>query len=275
MFSGDWACVFASGSLLSAGTQKYNKGLKLGSLAPTARDFGDVQQGVGTSLPKRVKMAIMERTKINIGVVSDIVCPWCYIGKRRLERAMERVSDRFVFEVEYFPFELNPRMPAEGIDFNEYLCKKFGSESKSRELSEHVRRVAGNEGLHFNLDMQQRRPNTRDAHRIIMFARDEGRQLDVVERFFRAFFTEGIDLSVAGNLIAIAGGAGLDTDTIEALLHTNTGKLEIEMAEKELTDLGITSVPLYIIDNRMAISGAQSIEAFTKAFEEAALVMAH
>ena len=100
---------------------------------------------------------------MKVEIWSDVVCPWCYIGKRRLERAMERVSDRFEFEVEYFPFELNTRMPAEGIDFNEYLCKKFGSESKSRELSEHVRRVAANEGLHFNLDMQQRRPNTRDA----------------------------------------------------------------------------------------------------------------
>lgn len=217
----------------------------------------------------------MEKTKINIGVVSDIVCPWCYIGKRRLERAMGHVSDRFDFSVEYFPFELNPHMPAEGIDLNEYLCKKFGSESKSRILSDHVTRVASNEGLHFNLDRQPRRPNTRDIHRIIMFAREEGRQLEVVEGFFRAFFTDGIDLSRLENLIDIAGAAGLDTDTIEALLHTNTGKLEIEMAEKELTDLGITSVPLYIIENRLAISGAQTVEAFTKVFEEAALVMAH
>jgi predicted DsbA family dithiol-disulfide isomerase len=217
----------------------------------------------------------MEKMKINIGVVSDIVCPWCYIGKRRLERGMERASDRFDFEVEYFPFELNPHMPQAGTDFKEYLCKKFGSESKSRELTEHVRRAAAAEGIQFNLEMQHTRPNTRDVHRIIMFAREEGKQLEVVEGFFRAFFTDGIDLSRFENLIDIADRAGLDTDTIEALLNSNTGKLEIEMAEKELTDLGITSVPLYIIENKLAISGAQSVEAFTKAFEEGASVMAH
>lgn len=217
----------------------------------------------------------MEKTKINIGVVSDVVCPWCYIGKRRLQRALELASDRFDFDVEYFPFELNPHIPETGSDFNDYLCKKFGSESKSRELTEHVRRVAAAEGIQFNLAMQRTRPNTRDAHRIIMFAKEEGKQLEVVEGFFRAFFTDGVDLSRTENLIDIAEEAGLDTDTIEALLNSNTGKLEIEMAEKELTDLGITSVPLFIIDNKLAISGAQSVEAFTKAFEEAALVMAH
>lgn len=214
----------------------------------------------------------MEKYKIKIGVVSDVVCPWCYIGKRRLEKAMAIASDRFDFEVEYFPFELNPHMAEEGSDFKEYLCKKFGSESRFSELTEHVRNVAAQEGLHFNLDLQQTYPNTRNAHRIIMIAREMGQQLEVVEAFFRAYFSEGVDLTRIENLLDIADDAGLDTDHIEELLNSDTGKLEIEMAEKELHDLGITSVPLYIIDNRFAISGAQSVEIFAKSFEQSVMV---
>jgi predicted DsbA family dithiol-disulfide isomerase len=210
----------------------------------------------------------MDKAKITIGVVSDIVCPWCYIGKKRLEKAMEMSADRFEFEVEYFPFELNPHMPEEGADYREYLCRKFGSEAKFLELTDHVKKVAASEGLEFNMDLQKVSPNTRNAHRVIMLAREEGKQMDVVEALFKAYFTEGIDLSKVENLIAISAKAGLDPEKIDQLLHSNTGKLEIEMAEKELQDLGITAVPLFIIDNKFGVSGAQSVEAFTRAFGE-------
>lgn len=214
----------------------------------------------------------MDKMKIRIGVVSDVVCPWCYIGKRRLEKAMDLSSDRFDFDVEYFPFELNPHMPEEGAGYREYLCRKFGSESRFLELTEHVRRVAAREELAFNPELQKTVPNTRNAHRIIMLAREEGIQPQVTEALFSAYFTQGRDLSDLDTLIAISVEAGLDRDKIDLLLHSNTGKLEIEMAEKELHDLGITSVPLFIIDNRMAISGAQAVEVFTRAFEEVASV---
>jgi predicted DsbA family dithiol-disulfide isomerase len=211
----------------------------------------------------------MERVKIKVGVVSDVVCPWCYIGKRRLEKAMFELSDRFDFEVEYFPFELNPRMPEEGTDYKQYLCRKFGSEPKFLELSEHVNQVAAREGLDFRLDLQRTVPNTRNAHRIIMLAREDGKQMQAVEEFYKAYFTEGVDLSKIENLIAISAKAGVDIEKVDMLLHSNTGKVEIEMAEKELTDLGITSVPLFIIDDQFGISGAQSVETFVNAFEQA------
>lgn len=214
----------------------------------------------------------MEKLKIKIDVISDVVCPWCYIGKRRLEKAMDLLTDRFDFDVEYFPFELNPHMPEEGLDRREYLCKKFGGEAKYEELTDHVKSVARREGLELNLERQHTVPNTRNAHRIIMLAREEGRQMEVAEAFFRAYFTEGIDLSKIDNLVDISMRAGLDGEKVDLLLHSNTGKLEIEMAEKELQDLGITGVPLFIIDNRRAISGAQAIDAFVKAFEETAMV---
>ena len=214
----------------------------------------------------------MKRFKIKIGMVSDVVCPWCYIGKRRLEKAMVLLSHRFDFEVEYFPFELNPHIPEEGLDNRDYLCRKFGSEAKYAELTNHVRSIATREGLEFNLELQTTAPNTRNAHRIIMLAREDSKQSEVAEAFFRAYFTEGIDLSKIDNLVDISDRAGLDREKIDLLLHSNTGKLEIEMAEKELQDLGITSVPLFIFDNRLAVSGAQSVDAFVKTIEEAAMV---
>lgn len=214
----------------------------------------------------------MDKTKIRVGVVSDVVCPWCYIGKRRLEKAMALSADRFDFEVEYFPFELNPHIPEEGVDYREYLCKKFGSEEKFTELHEHVKRIAASEGLDFRLDLQQTSPNTRNAHRLMLVAREKGKQEEVVEALFRAYFTEGVDLTRVDSLVRIAEDAGLDSEKIEQLLHSNTGKLEIEMAEKELQELGITSVPLFIIDDKLAISGAQPVEEFVRGFEETALV---
>lgn len=215
----------------------------------------------------------MEKTTIRIEIISDVVCPWCYIGKRRLEKAVQLTSDRFDFEAEYFPFELNPHLPPEGVDFKSYLCQKFGSEERFHQLTEHTQLIAAREGLEFNLYQQEKYPNTRNIHRIIMRAREEGKQLEAVEGFFRAYFTDGVDLTRAENLIDIAGEAGLDKPYIETLLNSNTGNLEIEMAEKELQDLGITSVPLFIIENRFAISGAQSVETFTNAFEEAAMAI--
>lgn len=211
----------------------------------------------------------MDKVSLKIAVVSDVVCPWCYIGKRRMEKAMLLAADKFDFEVEYFPFELNPHMTSGGTDLKEYLCGKFGSEAKFYELMDHVKKVAKSEGLEFNLEAQQRYPNTRDIHRIILFAREEAKQGEVVEGFFRGYFTEGADLTKFETLLQIAENAGLDAGKVELLLQSNTGKLEIEMAEKGLQDLGITSVPLFIIENRFAISGAQPVEAFAKTFGQA------
>lgn len=217
----------------------------------------------------------MQKTKVKIGIVSDVICPWCYIGKRRLEKAMEMSAAHFAFDVEYFPFELNPNTPQEGVDYREYLCRKFGSEAKFLELNEHVTRVAARENLDFRPELQKTYPNTRNAHRMILVARDEGKQMEVVESLFSAYFKEGTDLSKIENLVEIGVRAGLDREMIEHLLHSNTGTIEIEMAEKELHDLGITGVPLFIIDDKFGISGAQSVETFTKAFEETFLTIPH
>lgn len=210
----------------------------------------------------------MNKQTIKIGVVSDVVCPWCYIGKRRIETAMNKLSDQFNFEVEYFPFELNPQMPVEGVNQKEHLTKKFGSEERYDQLTSHVANIASQEGLSFNMEDQKVSPNTRAAHRLIQLAKEDGKQLQLVESFFKAYFTDGIDLSKNENLVKLATDAGMDKEKVELFLQSSTGAVEVEMAEQELSKLGISGVPFYIINNKYGISGAQQSEAFIKAFEE-------
>ncbi|MEY4929902.1 MAG: hypothetical protein RI909_626, partial [Bacteroidota bacterium] len=125
---------------------------------------------------------------IKVDIVSDVVCPWCFIGKRRIEKAMNILQDEFDFEVSYLPFELNPQTPQEGFNQKEYLAQKFGSEEKYHQITNHVTQVAAQEGLQFDFEKQRISPNTKDAHRVIWFAKKEGKQLAVKEAFMKAYF---------------------------------------------------------------------------------------
>ena len=212
----------------------------------------------------------MNKSVIKINVVSDVVCPWCYIGKRRLENAINKLSDKYDFDIEYLPFELNPEMPQTGVNQKEYLSKKFGGETRYKQITGQTTSVAANEGLTFHFDKQEVSPNTRNAHRLIQLAKQHGKQLPLVEAFFKAYFTDGVDLSNRDNLIAIATQAGLDQAEVTAFLQSEDGTAEIEMTERQLQQLGISGVPFYIIDNQFGISGAQPPDAFIKAFEEIA-----
>ncbi len=208
--------------------------------------------------------------KIKIGVVSDIVCPWCYIGKRRLEKAMDKLSAKFDFEVEYFPFELNTQIPSQGFDQQKYLAGKFGGEDRYHEITGSVTEVADREGLKFDFSAQKITPNTRRAHRLIQHAKERDKQSAVVEALFKAYFSDGIDLSANENLLTIATNAGIEKTTAEALLN-NGDDTEIEMAERQFRELGITGVPFFIVNNKYGISGAQPTETFIKAFEDIAV----
>jgi predicted DsbA family dithiol-disulfide isomerase len=209
----------------------------------------------------------MEKLKIKIDIVSDVVCPWCYIGKRRLEKAIKAVSDKYEFELEYHPFELNPSIPQNGLNQKEYLIDKFGGEDRYHQLTEHTTGVAAEEGLLFDFPKQTTSPNTRNLHAIIDLANEHGKQLEIVEAFFKAYFTEGIDLSKNDNIVSIAVAVGLDQENVERRLNDKESKSRIESREIELSKLGISGVPFYIIDNKYGISGAQHAETFIKAFE--------
>lgn len=217
----------------------------------------------------RVSIEVMKPT-IKIAVVSDVVCPWCYIGKRRLERALEMAANEYNFEVAYYPFELNPDLSKEGVNQVEHLTQKFGGTERYRALTGNVTNIAAQEGITFNFHKQLTLPNTRDAHRLILYANQEGKQKQVVEGLFRAYFTDGVDLTKVENLINIATQLGLDRGRTELFLNSSTGYAEVAAAEKDLTQMGITGVPFYIINDQYGVSGAQPTETFIRAFQNIA-----
>lgn len=207
---------------------------------------------------------------MKIDIVSDVVCPWCYIGKRRLEKVIEELSPSFNFQVRYHPFELNPDTPENGVDQKEHLAKKFGGETKYREITNHTTQVAASEGLHFDFSKQSVLPNTRVIHAIINAAQDHGKQNSVVDAFFSAYFSEGTDLSKKENLLSVAEGAGFPTEELKKVLEDGAALTNVIIAENESRKLGINAVPFYIINDQYGISGAQSHETFINAFREIA-----
>jgi predicted DsbA family dithiol-disulfide isomerase len=214
----------------------------------------------------------MNRLSIKIDVVSDVVCPWCYIGKRRLEKAMDQLSGQYDFEIEYFPFELNPEMPKAGRNQKEYLTEKFGSGERYAQLTQHVSQVAADEGLRFDYTRQPISPNTHDAHRLVWLARQGKRdiQSDVQENLMKAYFEEGVDLSQRENLVDIGIKSGLDEGKVRTMLDSNEGEAEVTYAEQLNRQRGIRGVPFFIINNQYGISGAQPTEVFVETLTQIA-----
>lgn len=217
-----------------------------------------------------IKRAPATETKpvITIDVVSDVVCPWCYIGKRRLEKAMNAVADKFAFEVKYHPFELNPDTPLAGVDHRAHLAEKFGGDERYDAITGRTAQVAGTEGLQMNFDRQAILPNTRKAHALIFAAQNERNQPAVAEAFFKAYFTDGVDLSKDENLVDVAVNAGLDKTVATTALQSGSILESIAHQEHEMQKLGIRGVPFYIFNSEYGVSGAQTPDTFLKVFEE-------
>lgn len=205
---------------------------------------------------------------IKIDVVSDVVCPWCYIGKRRLEHAIAAASDKYTFDITYHPFELNPDTPLSGVKQREHLAEKFGGDERYESITNHTSGVAKQEGLDMNFDRQNILPNTRKAHALIFAAQTEGKQLAVTEAMFRAYFTDGVDLSKDENLVSVAVQAGLNPSAAETAIQSKELLHSIAAQEREMQNLGIRGVPFYIFNNEYGVSGAQASETFLKVFEE-------
>jgi predicted DsbA family dithiol-disulfide isomerase len=210
----------------------------------------------------------MNKPLIKIDVVSDVVCPWCYIGKRRLEKAIDQLKDKLDFQVEYHPFELNPDTPKEGVNHKEYLVKKFGGEERYQQLTNHVVDVAAQEGLKFNFGDANITPNTLDAHRLIAFAKKHGKQPEMKEALMNAYFEKGIDLTQTKNLIALATRLGMNAEDVKLFLESDELAAEVKLEEQLNYKRGISGVPFYIINNKYGVSGAQPTEAFVQALTE-------
>jgi predicted DsbA family dithiol-disulfide isomerase len=198
--------------------------------------------------------------------MSDVICPWCYIGKRRLERALRELGGRHEVRVRWHPFQLNPTMTGEGMDRRDYRTAKFGSWERSQALDAQVAEAGEAEGIAFTFDRIGRTPNTLDAHRLIALAGEQGVQDAVVEAFFRGYFTEGRDLGDRGTLLGLAAQAGLDRGRAESLLGGDDGLESLRAAEAQSRRAGVQSVPTFVINGEVTISGAQGPQAFLAAF---------
>ncbi len=202
---------------------------------------------------------------ITIDVYSDVICPWCYIGKRRLEKGIALTGRTAT--VRWHPFELNPSMPPEGTERRAYRIKKFGSWERSLELDAQVGRAFSGEGLAFNPEEMARTPNTFDAHRLIWLAGEKGVQDAVVEALFKAYFSEGRDLSDRAAFAAVAVGGGIDRADVDELLAGDRGAAEVREREMTGQRLGISGVPFFVFNGALTLTGAQAPEAFRAMIE--------
>ena len=202
---------------------------------------------------------------VTIDIYSDVICPWCFVGKRRMEKGL---AGRAAI-VRWLPFELNPDMPPGGVERRAYRVRKFGSWERSLELDAQVGRAFAGEGLAFHPEKMTRTPNTFDAHRVIWLAGERCVQDAVVEALFRAYFTDGRDLSDRATLAAVAVEGGLDANEVGALLAGDRGAAEVRQREQKGQRLGISGVPFFVINGEVALSGAQPPETFRAAVERA------
>lgn len=206
---------------------------------------------------------------MQIDIFSDPVCPWCFIGKRRLERflADHPVPD---LRIRWRVFQLNPGMPAEGMDRRAYIVAKFGDEESVRQIYERVREAGRGEGIEFNFEAIEKTPSTVNAHRLINMAADSEQQGEIVEALFRAYFLEGLDIGDREILVKLGKRVGLEEARIREGFDGDDG---IEAVENEMAlaaSIGIQGVPCFIIDGRYAVVGAQEPEMLERLFEQIA-----
>jgi predicted DsbA family dithiol-disulfide isomerase len=206
-----------------------------------------------------------------VEVWSDVVCPWCYIGKRRFERALDRLADDPTFDIDvdvvFRPFQLDPNAPpGTSMPVAEVYARKFGGPDRAAAIIENITSIAAAEGLDFRLD-RARRANTRDAHRALDYAANAGvpgAQAALKERLLTAYFTNGEDVGDHELLVLAAIEVGLDGDEVRTLLDSETGFADLQAAAATAAEAGITAVPTYVIDGRWSIPGAQDPDVFVQ-----------
>jgi predicted DsbA family dithiol-disulfide isomerase len=204
---------------------------------------------------------------LQIDIVSDVVCPWCYIGKRRIENALALVPDVPV-EINWRPFFLNNWVPREGISRDEYLTAKFGSPEAYKGIAGRVVAAADEEGLLYRPDLVKRQPNTIDCHRLIHWAEPHGKSAEMKQRLMELYFREGGDLTDINVLVQAAADCGLDADDIRARLATDEDVDLISAQAKDASDKGISGVPTFVFAQKYAVSGAQPAEQLARAIRQ-------
>ncbi len=209
----------------------------------------------------------MSDQTISLDILSDPICPWCYIGKANLDAALAAVPDH-PFVIQWHPFQLNPDMPVAGMDRRDYLETKFGGKNAAARAYAPVLERAEAAGLTLNLEAIRRTPNTLDAHRLIHWAGIEHKQLPAVDAVFKAYFVDGRDIGDAETLADIADHIGLDASVVLRLLATDADREDIIKRDRNSREMGVNSVPTFIVAGKHAVPGAQPPELWQKVIGE-------
>lgn len=209
------------------------------------------------------------RTTLRVDVISDCVCPWCYVGKRRLEEAIRRVEDRLDVQVVWHPFQLNPELPPEGRPWEDYARERFGSLERIREAQGRLVEIGEEVGIPFAFEKVRKAVNTFAAHRLIAIAAGAGKQDEMVERLFAANFVEGRDIGDPETLVTIAEEAGMDRQEIARALGEGKGEAEVWKGLEGARQIGVQGVPFFIVERKLAVHGAQPAEVLVQVFERA------
>jgi predicted DsbA family dithiol-disulfide isomerase len=225
-------------------------------------------------------MAALKQSKegiLNIDIISDVVCPWCYIGKRQVEAALslyaQQNPDADKPSVSWRPFQLNPQLPAEGMSRQDYVVQKFGA-ARAKDVYARVAGVGAEYGIAFAFDRIVRQPNTVAAHSLIALAGAAGPQAEVLqdrvkEALLQAYFLQGVDLTKTENLLAIATSAGLDRGQAEQCLADPLSRQAVEQEDQRARAIGVQGVPFFIFNGKLAVSGAQGPQALLEAMRQA------
>ena len=204
----------------------------------------------------------MNRNQVKIDIVSDVVCPWCAIGYKKLSKAMTQLDDKISFDVNWKPYELHPEIPKEGFDKKEYYKIKFGESSRSNDRFNFITKEAKKVGLEFNFKKSKNLPNTFLAHRLLWFCRSKNMQDILAEALFHAYFTDGRDVGNKDELIEISSENGLNREEIKEFFQTNIGHKEVLREENRAREMNIFSVPTYIFNKKYLLVGGQESDTF-------------
>jgi predicted DsbA family dithiol-disulfide isomerase len=202
-----------------------------------------------------------------IDVYADIACPWCYIGKRRLEQALALRPD-IVVERHWRPFQLQPDLPATGIPWQEFVPRKFGGTQRAQSMFAHVAQAGAPDGIDFRFDNVATAANTRDAHRLILYASEQNQEWPAAEALFKAYFTDGRNLNDLDDLAAVGASVGLDEAALRDYLTGSANSDIVDESQDLAAQLGIQGVPFYVINQRYGISGAQPVEVFLQMLDK-------
>ena len=213
----------------------------------------------------------MTNTKagLRVAVYSDVICPWCYIGKTRLDEAIKLIDDAVDISVEWKPYQLNAAMPVEGMDRDKYMISKFGTADVSA-VQQQLSKAGSEHGIRINFSQIKRIPNTMKAHRLLWFAKKHNKQEVLLDSLFRRFFYNGQDLGSTDVLVAAAAEAGLPSDEALQFLRTDQSISEVQAEEEAGVDMGIHMVPTFVVDDKIVAAGAESANELAALLKKAA-----